>query len=98
MNAHECMTRERELLHRLPGARDIMATDEPEYAGLAAQYPDTAFSLMIIENMYRRKNTDLGRIYGRAYWMLLNGESFDNIRSIYDWDMENYLRKHNCDN
>ena len=97
MNALDYRLREASVLRRIPGAEEIEEAGEQEQQMLASKYPDAAFAVMIVDNVYKRTDRELSEIYGRAYASLLNDENIAGIRFRYDCEMEAYVRRHMWD-
>ena len=88
--------KERIAYSAIPGMDQLLSSSPVEREKLEEKYPDAAFALMILDNLFvgdREQN----EIHQKAYTAILNGESITGVRFKYDYDLESYLLKHMWD-
>ena len=83
-------------LRRIPGISALRHAAPESIPELEAKYPDTAFALMISDNLFVG-DRELNEIHQKAYTAILRGESIPGVRFRYDYDTESYLRRHMWD-
>lgn len=90
------ISREQTAFSRLPGM-DVLLRTPPEHRSDAElRYPDAAFALMVANHL-SMGNQEQNAIHQKAYLSILNGESIQNVRFRYDYDLEQYLERHMWD-
>lgn len=88
--------REQAAFSRIPGMDELLHT-APEARGDAElRYPDAAFALMVANHL-SMGNQEQNAIHQKAYLSILGGESIQNVRFRYDYDLEQYLERHMWD-
>ena len=88
--------KERIAYSAIPGMDKILSSSPAEREKLEEKYPDAAFALMILDNLFvgdREQN----EIHQKAYTAILSGESITGVRFKYDYDLESYLLRHMWD-
>lgn len=88
--------KERIAYSAIPGMDQLLSSSPVEREKLEEKYPDAAFALMILDNLFvgdREQN----EIHQKAYTAILGGESITGVRFKYDYDLESYLLKHMWD-
>ena len=88
--------KERIAYSAIPGMDQILSSSPVEREKLEEKYPDAAFALMILDNLFvgdREQN----EIHQKAYTAILSGESITGVRFKYDYDLESYLLRHMWD-
>ena len=88
--------KERIVYSAIPGMDQILSSSPVEREKLEEKYPDAAFALMILDNLFvgdREQN----EIHQKAYTAILSGESITGVRFKYDYDLESYLLRHMWD-
>ena len=85
--------KERIAYSAIPGMDQLLSSSPVEREKLEEKYPDAAFALMILDNLFvgdREQN----EIHQKAYTAILSGESITGVRFKYDYDLESYLLRH----
>ena len=85
----EFAARERAAFSKIPGMTELLRTP-PE------KRDDAAFALMVANHL-SMGNQEQNAIHQKAYLSILGGESIQNVRFRYDYDLEQYLEKHMWD-
>ena len=88
--------KERIAYSAIPGMDQLLSSSPVEREKLEEKYPDAAFALMILDNLFvgdREQN----EIHQKAYTAILSGESITGVRFKYDYDLESYLLRHMWD-
>ena len=85
--------RESAALARIPGIRELMTAQPEQRSILAQKYPDAAFALQIVSNLFFH-DSELTNIHMRAYASILNGENLADARFRFGRDLEEYDRQH----
>lgn len=88
--------REYAALCRIPGVREIMGAYADQRPALEQQYPDAAFALKIVSNLFFH-DRELTNIHMNAYTSILNGENLADARFRYNRDIASYHLRHNWD-
>lgn len=88
--------REAAALRRIPGIREILSASDDQRLVLARKYPDAAFALHIVSNLFFH-DRELTNIHMKAYTSILNGENLADARFHYDREMDAYHARHNWD-
>lgn len=88
--------RETAALCRIPGVRDLMKANPDQYPVLAQKYPDAAFALHIVSNLFFHDG-ELTNIHMAAYTSILNGGNLADARFRYCREMDAYHERHNWD-
>lgn len=89
-------SREQAAFSRIPGMEELLRA-APEARGDAElRYPDAAFALMVANHL-SMGNQEQNAIHQKAYLSILGGESIQNVRFRYDYDLEQYLERHMWD-
>ena len=88
--------KERIAYSAIPGMDQLLSSSPVEREKLEEKYPDAAFALMILDNLFvgdREQN----EIHQKAYTAILSGEAITGVRFKYDYDLESYLLRHMWD-
>lgn len=88
--------REFTALCRIPGVRELMGAYADQRPALEKQYPDAAFALRIVSNLFFH-DRELTNIHMAAYTAILNGDNLADARFRYERDLESYHLRHNWD-
>lgn len=92
----ELLKREEAVFSHIPGIDKLRQATPENIPELEAKYPDAAFALMIVGNLFSG-DREQNEIHQRAYTSILNGESITGVRFKYDYDLESYLLNHMWD-
>lgn len=92
----EMDARERAAFSRIPGMEELLHTPPEKRENLECRYPDAAFALMVANHL-SMGNQEQNAIHQKAYLSILGGESIQNVRFRYDYDLEQYLERHMWD-
>ena len=85
--------REAAALHRIPGVRELLGAYYDQRPALEAQYPDAAFALKIVSNLFFH-DRELTNIHMAAYTAILNGDNLADARFRYEREMDAYHQRH----
>lgn len=88
--------REQAAFSRIPGMDVLLHTGPEQWADAELRYPDAAFALMVANHL-SMGNQEQNAIHQKAYLSILSGESIQNVRFRYDYDLEQYLERHMWD-
>ena len=88
--------KERIAYSAIPGMDQLLSSSPVEREKLEEKYPDAAFALMILDNLFVGDREQNG-IHQKAYTAILSGESITGVRFKYDYDLESYLLRHMWD-
>lgn len=88
--------RERDAFSKIPGMQELMHTAPDKRNDAEMRYPDAAFALMVANHL-SMGNQEQNAIHQKAYLSILSGESIQNVRFRYDYDLEQYLERHMWD-
>lgn len=88
--------REQAAFSRIPGMEELLRTAPEKWGEAELRYPDAAFALMVANHL-SMGNQEQNAIHQKAYLSILGGESIQNVRFRYDYDLEQYLERHMWD-
>lgn len=88
--------REAAALRRIPGIRELMGAYQDQRPSLEAKYPDAAFALKIVSNLFFH-DRELTNIHMAAYTAILNGGNLADARFRYEREMDAYHERHKWD-
>lgn len=92
----EFAARERAAFSKIPGMTELLRTPPEKRDDVECRFPDAAFALMVANHL-SMGNQEQNAIHQKAYLSILGGESIQNVRFRYDYDLEQYLEKHMWD-
>lgn len=90
------LAREQDAFSKIPGMQELMQSSPEKRSDAEARYPDAAFALMVANHL-SMGNQEQNAIHQKAYLSILSGESIQNVRFRYDYDLEQYLERHMWD-
>lgn len=85
--------KEAAVLQAIPGMNELLAAVGDERSALEAKYPDAAFALEIVSNLFFPES-ELAAIHMKAYSAILDGASIPEVRFRYEKEMEAYHQRH----
>ena len=88
--------RERAAFSKIPGMSELLQSSPEKREDMECRYPDAAFALMVADHL-SMGNREQNAIHQKAYLSILGGESIQNVRFRYDYDLEQYLERHMWD-
>lgn len=88
--------REQAAFSRIPGMNELLRATPEKWSEAELRYPDAAFALMVANHL-SMGNQEQNAIHQKAYLSILGGESIQNVRYRYDYDLEQYLERHMWD-
>lgn len=89
-------SREQAAFSRIPGMNELIHAAPEKRGETEGKYPDAAFALMVANHL-SMGNQEQNAIHQKAYLSILSGESIQNVRFRYDYDLEQYLERHMWD-
>lgn len=92
----ELAARERAAFSKIPGMSELLQSSPEKREDMECRYPDAAFALMVADHL-SMGNREQNAIHQKAYLSILGGESIQNVRFRYDYDLEQYLERHMWD-
>lgn len=81
------------VLLEIPGLSQLMRADGNSYGVLAEKYPDAAFTLMVMNNLFHH-DCEFSEIHQQAFTSIVGGTDIPSVRSRYDLCMDAYWQKH----
>lgn len=81
------------VLLEIPGLSQLMQANGNSYDVLAGEYPDAAFTLMVMDNLFHH-NCEISEIHQEVFTSIVGGTDIPSVRSRYDLCMDAYWRKH----
>ena len=96
MSMRDYIRREQAVFSRIPGMGELLRTPPEKRSDAEQLYPDAAFALMVANHL-SMGNQEQNAIHQKAYLSILEGESIQNVRFRYDYDLEQYLERHMWD-
>lgn len=88
--------REQDVFSKIPGMQELIHAAPDKRNDAEMRYPDAAFALMVANHL-SMGNQEQNAIHQKAYLSILSGESIQNVRFRYDYDLEQYLERHMWD-
>ena len=85
--------KEAAVLQAIPGMNQLLAAYSEERARLEAEYPEAAFALKIVSDLFF-PDRELAAIHMEAYTAILNGEAIADVHFRYDRQMDAYHQRH----
>ena len=96
LRRRDLAAREQEVYSKIPGMKELLRTPPEKRDDAELRYPDAAFALMVAGHL-SMGNQEQNAIHQKAYLSILEGESIQNVRFRYDYDLEQYLERHMWD-
>ncbi len=84
------------VLLEIPGLSQLMQADGNSYDVLAGMYPDAAFTLMVMNNLFHH-DCEFSEIHQQAFSAIIDGADIPSVRRRYDLCMDAYWQKHSWD-
>lgn len=81
------------VLMQIPGFSALATETEQEYDATAATYPDAAFAMMIMNNLFHH-DMEFAAIHQQAFSSIVDGADIPSVRKRYDFCMDAYWQKH----
>ena len=81
------------VLLEIPGLSQLMQANGNSYDVLAGMYPDAAFTLMVMNNLFHH-DCELSEIHQEAFASILDGEDIPAVHFRYNRRMDAYLQAH----
>lgn len=88
--------REATVFNSIPGMKELLQARPEEQNLIEEQYPDAVFAVSIANSLFNH-DRELSEISQKAYFSILNGESIDNVRFIYNRETDIYWQSHMWD-
>ena len=96
LRMRDLAAREQAVYSKIPGMKELLRTPPEKMNDAELRYPDAAFALMVANHL-SMGNQEQNAIHQKAYLSILEGESIQNVRFRYDYDLEQYLERHMWD-
>lgn len=84
------------VLLEIPGLSQLMQASGNSYDVLAGMYPDAAFTLMVMNNLFHH-DCEFSEIHQQAFSAIIDGADIPSVRWRYDLYMDAYWQKHAWD-
>lgn len=84
------------VLLEIPGLSQLMQASGNSYDVLAGMYPDAAFTLMVMNNLFHH-DCEFSEIHQQAFFAIIDGADIPSVRRRYDLYMDAYWQKHAWD-
>jgi hypothetical protein len=84
------------VLLEIPGLSQLMRADGNSYDVLAGMYPDAAFTLVVMNNLFHH-DCEFSEIHQQAFSAIIEEMDIPSVRKRYDLCMDAYWQKHSWD-
>jgi hypothetical protein len=84
------------VLLEIPGLSQLMQANGNSYDVLAGMYPDAAFTLMVMNNLFHH-DCEFSEIYQQAFSAIIDGADIPSVCRRYDLCMDAYWQKNSWD-
>lgn len=81
------------VLLEIPGLSQLMRADGNSYDVLVGMYPDAAFTLMVMNNLFHH-DCEFSEIHQQAFSAIIDGADIPSVHRRYDLYMDAYWQKH----
>ena len=81
------------VLLQIPGFPQLVQADGNSYDTLAKKYPDAAFTMMVMNNLFHH-DCEFSQIHQQAFSAIIDGGDIPSVRRRYDLCMDAYWQKH----
>ena len=77
----------------IPGFPQLVQADGNSYDTLAKKYPDAAFTMMVMNNLFHH-DSEFSEIHQQAFSSIVEGTNISSVRKRYNLCMDAYWQKH----
>lgn len=81
------------VLLQIPGFPQLVQADGNSYDTLAKKYPDAAFTMMVMNNLFHH-DSEFSEIHQQAFSSIVEGTNISSVRKRYNLCMDAYWQKH----